>query len=96
VAALPVTSWNYKHDPDRRYIGPMAQDFHAGFGLGHDDKHLTTLDLDGVTLSALKGLIAELLERKKLSAAQASRLRLLEAEMANLQKQFLRMRDLGL
>jgi len=63
VAALPVTSWHYKHDLKRRYIGPMAQDFHAAFGLGSDDKTITTLDTDGVTLAAIKGLVEELKER---------------------------------
>jgi hypothetical protein len=63
VAALPVTSWHYKHDLQRRYIGPMAQDFHAAFGLGSDDKTITTLDTDGVTLAAIQGLMEELHER---------------------------------
>jgi trimeric autotransporter adhesin len=80
VAALPVTTWNYKHDPKRRYIGPMAQDFHAAFGLGHDDKHISTLDTDGVTLSAIKGLVEELRE-------QASRLAELEAELQALREE---------
>jgi hypothetical protein len=81
VNELPVTAWNYKHDPHHRYVGPMAQDFHAAFGLGHDDKHISTLDTDGVTLSALKGLIEELRERQERSAAQARRLAELEAEL---------------
>ncbi len=84
VASLPVTSWNYKHDLHRRYVGPMAQDFHGAFGLGHDDKHISTLDTDGVTLSAIKGLIAELHDRKARSAAQAKRLAELEAELQTL------------
>jgi len=86
VAALPVTAWQYKHDPNRRYLGPMAQDFHEAFGLGHDDKHLSTLDTDGVTLAALKGLIAEWQKRQDRSAAQARRLQELEAELERLQK----------
>ena len=76
VAALPVTAWNYKHDPNRRYIGPMAQDFHAAFGLGADDKHISTLDTDGVTLSAIKGLVEEIEEQ---DAALAERDRQIEA-----------------
>ncbi len=64
VAAMPVTSWHYKHDLKRRYIGPMAQDFHAAFGLGgDDDKTITTLDTDGVTLAAIQGLVEELQDR---------------------------------
>ena len=84
VAALPVTEWHYKHDPKRRYIGPMAQDFRAAFGLGLDDKTISTLDTDGVTLSAIKGLIEELRERKERSAEQARRLAKLEGELREL------------
>ena len=86
VASLPVTAWQYTHNPGRRHVGPMAQDFHATFGLGFDDKHISTLDTDGVTLSALKGLIAELELRKQRSAAQAKRLQELQAELEKLQK----------
>jgi hypothetical protein len=77
VAALPVTSWHYKHDLKRRYIGPMAQDFHEAFGLGSDDKTITTLDTDGVTLAAIKGLVEE-------SEARDSRIGRLEAENAEM------------
>jgi hypothetical protein len=87
LGELAVTSWSYKHDVSRGYIGPMAQDFHATFRLGSDDKHLTTLDFDGVALSALKGLIAELQERKERSAAQARRLAELEAELQTLREE---------
>lgn len=87
VAALPVTAWEYKHDPNRSHVGPMAQDFHATFGLGFDDKHISTLDTDGVTLSAIKGLIEELRERKARSAAQAKRLADLETRFRALADQ---------
>lgn len=60
LIALPVTAWSYKADPDhRRYIGPMAQDFHAAFNLGNDTT-INTLDTDGVALSAIQGLNAKL------------------------------------
>jgi hypothetical protein len=81
LSALPVTSWQYKHNTSRRYVGPMAQDFHAAFVLGHDDKNISTLDIDGVALSALKGLLEKLQERKNRSASQAKRLAELEAEL---------------
>jgi hypothetical protein len=87
VAELPVTAWNYKHDPHRRYVGPMAQDFRATFGLGHDNKHISTLDTDGVALAALKGLIEGLRERQDRSAAQAKRLATLEAELHALREE---------
>ena len=35
----------------------MAQDFHAAFGLnGADDKHIATVDEEGVALAAIQGL----------------------------------------
>jgi hypothetical protein len=41
VSRLPITSWHFKTDPRKRHVGPMAQDFHAAFGLdGDDDKHI--------------------------------------------------------
>jgi trimeric autotransporter adhesin len=56
LAALPVTSWRYKNDDSgNRYIGPMAQDFHALFGLGTDTT-IATLDVDGVTFAGIKAL----------------------------------------
>ena len=58
VVGLPISSWNYKTDADGlRHIGPMAQDFHATFGLnGSDDKHISIVDGAGVALAAIQGL----------------------------------------
>jgi hypothetical protein len=63
LAAMRVTSWKYKHDPSRRYIGPTSQDFMAAFHLGDYDKGINTLDADGVTFAAIQGLVEELRER---------------------------------
>jgi hypothetical protein len=65
VAALPITTWNYKsQDEAIRHIGPMAQDFYAAFGVGKDDKHITTIDADGVSLAAIKALYQKVKELK--------------------------------
>ena len=91
VAALPVTEWEYKVDPNRRYIGPMAQDFHAAFGLGSDDKSITTLDSDGVMYAAIQGLVEELKERdtKHTSdlAERDARIETLEKELRAIREQ---------
>jgi hypothetical protein len=71
VADLPVRSWAYKADPDVRHIGPTAQDFHAAFGLGEDDRHIGTVDADGVALAAIKGLNLELEEMRGEVASSA-------------------------
>ena len=34
----------------------MAQDFYSAFGLGLDNKRITTIDEGGVALAAIKGL----------------------------------------
>ncbi len=42
----------------------MAQDFHAAFGVGPDDKHIGTMDDDGVALAAIQGLNERLQEKE--------------------------------
>jgi len=81
VAALPVTQWNYKAEPGVRRIGPVAQDFHAAFGLGADDKGISTVDEGGVALAAIQGLYAELNERNAMIAEQQSEIVELRARM---------------
>lgn len=57
VTELPIARWNYKVERDStQHIGPMAQDFHAAFGLGDSDKAIATIDADGVALAAIQGL----------------------------------------
>src|SRR5579859_894228 len=57
VLAMPVTTWNYKSQAASiRHIGPMAQDFHAAFQVGEDDKHITEIDEGGVVFAAIQGL----------------------------------------
>jgi len=64
VAALPITEWSYKTLSDVRHIGPIAQDFHAAFGLGNDDKGIASVDADGVALAAIQGLNEKLGEKE--------------------------------
>jgi hypothetical protein len=56
VAALPISRWSYKSEHGVRHVGPMAQDFYAAFKVGEDDKHITSIDEDGVALAAIKAL----------------------------------------
>jgi hypothetical protein len=65
VEALPIYQWEYKpwtNLPAGTHIGPMAQDFKATFGLGHDDKSINLLDGQGVLLQAVKELTARVRE----------------------------------
>ena len=64
VRDLPISTWNFKDENESiRHLGPMAQDFHAAFALGADDKHLASLDSGGVALAAIQGLY-ELVQEK--------------------------------
>jgi hypothetical protein len=78
LRALPITTWSYKvENRDVRHLGPMAQDFRATFGLGDDDKVISTVDGDGVALAAAKALEAR-------TAEQKARIEALERENAAL------------
>ena len=37
-------------------MGPFAEDFAQSFGLGQDEKHITTVDESGVAFAAIQGL----------------------------------------
>ena len=91
VAALPITLWNFKQEKGVQHLGPVAQDFHAVFGLGADDKHIATVDADGVALAAIQGL-NEKVESGKQKAE--SRIEKLEAENAELKERLERLEQL--
>jgi Head domain of trimeric autotransporter adhesin/Chaperone of endosialidase len=57
LRAVPVSSWNYiAQDRSIRHMGPMAQDFHAAFGLGENELMINSVDIDGVNLAAVQAL----------------------------------------
>ena len=62
VVSLPVSLWSYKTEVGVRHMGPMAQDFKRLFGVGPDDRSITTVDADGVALAAIQGLNQTLTE----------------------------------
>lgn len=87
VARLPLTTWSYKTQaPSIRHIGPMAQDF-AIFGVGEDDKHISSVDADGVALAAIQGLYQIMQDKNVQIKAQQQRIRAMEAEIAAQQDQ---------
>ena len=80
LASIPIQTWNYKSEPESvRHIGAMAQDFRAAFNLGMDDKHISTVDADGVTMAAIQGLYQMMREKDK----QIARL---QAQVTQLQR----------
>ncbi|MFY8350429.1 tail fiber domain-containing protein [Pseudoalteromonas sp. SSM20] len=63
---LPISSWNYKTDDDSVvHIGPMAQEFFAQFGLGQDDKTISSLDTAGVAIASIQALNKKLEQKGK-------------------------------
>jgi uncharacterized protein YceH (UPF0502 family) len=73
VVALRVQQWSFQAQPDQKHLGPVAQDFHAAFGLGADETSIATVDADGVALAAIQGLNQKLeqkLEQKETEIAE--------------------------
>jgi hypothetical protein len=57
IEELPITQWNYKNEDESIvHIGPTAQDFKAAFGVGADNKSISTIDPSGIALAAIKEL----------------------------------------
>jgi hypothetical protein len=83
VASLPISSWNFKQDANTRHIGPMAQDFFAAFNVGMDDRHIATVDEEGVALAAIQGLNQKLLAEEAQKDAQ---IKALEKRLSDLEQ----------
>ena len=58
IEKLEIYQYNFKtQDKSKICRGPMAQDWHELFPSNKDKLSIGTMDLDGITLSGLKGLI---------------------------------------
>jgi hypothetical protein len=57
LAALRVRNYKMKDQDDgTRHIGPVAQDFHAAFGVGENNTSINMADADGVLFAAVQAL----------------------------------------
>ena len=75
---LPIARWNWKgQDPRIQHIGPLAQDFYQAFEVGEDDRHINTVDTDGVALAAIQGLYEKAEEQRVTSENRDAELKLL-------------------
>jgi hypothetical protein len=55
LASVPMSTWSY--DGERtRHMGPMAQDFHAAFGVGNTERAYDPIDAHGVAFAGIQGL----------------------------------------
>jgi hypothetical protein len=92
VAALPISEWSYTaQGTGIRHLGPMAQDFRAAFGLGEDDRHISTIDEDGVALAAIKALQSEVSAKNRSLAEVRERERADHAQLALLERRLARL-----
>ena len=87
LAKMPIATWNMKGDKSKTLrLGPTAQDFKKAFGLGNDDKTITTSDAQGVAMAAIQGLY---LKNQKLEAQLSgfsAENKALEARLKHLEK----------
>ena len=67
-----------------RHLGPVAQDFYRAFRLGGDDRHISTIDAEGVALAAIQALHQENRALARENRNLAARLAVLERQMAKL------------
>jgi hypothetical protein len=69
IDELPIQQWNYKNEPDSVvHIGPTAQDFKNVFGVGENDRTISTIDPSGIALAGIKELHKENNELKAQNA----------------------------
>jgi hypothetical protein len=83
LVGLEITTWHYSNSPGVQHLGPMAQDFHAAFGVGKSDNHISVVDGIGVALAAIQGLNQKLEEQLK---SKDARIAELEKKVADLQQ----------
>jgi hypothetical protein len=85
IARLPIAIWSYKSDGEHvKHIGPAAQDFYEVFALGVDDKHISTVDGEGVALAAIQFLYKRLQESDLQMKKQQHFILRLETEIVSL------------
>jgi trimeric autotransporter adhesin len=94
LRTVPVSSWNYiAEGREVRHIGPMAQDWHAAFGLNDDPLTINQGDFDGVNLAAIRALDArtaplvdEVARLRREGEEKDRRIEALEARLERLEK----------
>lgn len=87
IVELPISSWHYRgQDSSVQHLGPMAQDFYTTFGLGENDRFISTVDADGVALAGIQGLFQLVKEQDALIQSQQSEIAALEDRMPFLER----------
>ena len=86
LALMPIQSWSYKAEPGVRHVGAVAQDFKRAFGLGRGDRHIATVDAEGVALAAIQALYRENRALTQQNRALARENRAQDARLAKLER----------
>ncbi|MFH1374493.1 MAG: tail fiber domain-containing protein [bacterium] len=91
ITLLPIMRWNYQTEDDQtQHIGPVSQDFYTVFGVGGDDKTISTIDPSGIALAAIQ----ELYERSKEQQQTIEELREKVAKVDDLKAQMKQLQSL--
>ncbi|HEY0035658.1 MAG TPA: tail fiber domain-containing protein [Longimicrobium sp.] len=87
IRRTPVTTWNYiGEEGNVRHMGPVAEDFHAAFGLGTNNTTIGHLDIDGVNFAGVKALEERTAKLQQDVADRDRRISDLEARVARLEQ----------
>jgi hypothetical protein len=87
IVSLPLSSWRYQNqDTAIRHMGPMAQDFYAAFEFGESDRHISTVDADGVALAGIQALHQHNQDQQALIVTQQSQISYLENRLSALEQ----------
>src|ERR1043166_2201813 len=85
VAALPIEQWRFKAEPEGvKHVGPMAQGFHAAFGLGLRPPGIATVGAGGVALAAIQAMNQRLADELKRRDAENAELKQTVEELRRL------------
>ena len=78
LTRIQISHWSYKTE-DTVHMGPMAQDFHAAFGLGANDTSIAFADTAGVAFAAIQALDTQVKQKDAKIEALEERLAAIEA-----------------
>ena len=86
LGEMKIHSWNYRtQDEHIRHIGPTAQDFHAAFGVVEDNRHISSVDADGVALTAIQALHRVVKSKDEELRAYKMRVQSLESRLSEIE-----------
>jgi hypothetical protein len=88
IRGIPVSTWNMiGADQQIRHMGPVAEDFYDGFGLGLGRTTIGLGDIDGVNFAAVKALEARTTDLQNQLNQRTGEVTQLRGEVAELRAQ---------